>query len=116
MLNWKQKGFPSTLMPSVITDACVKDNKCIKVCQRKNIHPREDEADYPNVKQLFINPKRCLACGSCISVCEHKAIYPLDELPEDKKHFAEINAAYFRKPKSGAAKSSAFPKPAESPA
>ena len=86
-------------MPSVITDACTKDNKCIKVCQRKNIHPREDELDYAAVKQLFINPKRCLACGSCISVCEHNAIFPFDELPDDKKQFAEINAAYYRKPK-----------------
>jgi len=86
-------------MPSVIIDTCTKDNKCVAVCQRKNIHPRENEPDYALVKQLFINPKRCLACGSCISVCEHKAIFPADELPEDKKHFAEINAAYYRKGK-----------------
>jgi len=103
-------------MPSVITDKCTKDNKCVAVCQRKNIHPREDEFDYAIVKQLFINPKRCLACGSCISVCESKAIYPLDELPEDKKQFAEINAAYYRNRKPGAKKSGAPLDPAPSPA
>jgi ferredoxin--NADP+ reductase len=84
-------------MPSVITDACVKDDKCVSVCQRKNIHPRKDEVSYAVVKQLFVNPKRCLDCGSCISVCESKAIFPIDELPDDKKHFAELNAAYYRK-------------------
>jgi len=81
---------------SVIIDTCVKDYKCVAVCQRKNIHPRENEPDHESVKQLYANPKRCLGCGSCIAVCEHHAIYPLDELPEDKKQFAEINAAYFR--------------------
>ncbi len=84
-------------MPSVITDACVKDDKCISVCQRKNIRPRKDDPNYATVKQFFINPKRCLDCGSCISVCEHNAIFPIDELPPDKVQFAEINAAYYRK-------------------
>ena len=84
-------------MPSVITDACIKDMKCVAVCQRKNIHPREDEPGYADVKQLFINPKRCLDCGSCIAVCEHKAIFPKNALPPDKVQFAEINAAYFKK-------------------
>ena len=84
-------------MASVITDACKKDDKCVAVCQRKNIRPRKTDPDYESVKQLYINPKRCLGCGSCISVCEYHAIFPSDELPEDKKHFAEINAAYFRK-------------------
>ncbi len=83
-------------MPSVITDACTKDFKCVAVCQRKNIRPRKDEPNSESVKQLFINPKRCLDCGSCISVCEAHAIFPIDELPPDKQHFAEINAAYFR--------------------
>ncbi len=84
-------------MPHVITDACTMDWKCAEVCQRKNIRPRKGEDGFENVKQLFINPKRCLDCGTCASVCEHGAIFQADELPEDKSHFAEINAAYFRK-------------------
>lgn len=84
-------------MPHVITDLCIKDWKCADVCQRKNIHPRRDEPGVDLVKQLFINPKRCLDCGTCASVCEQGAIFAIDELPEDKVQFAEINAAHFRK-------------------
>ncbi len=84
-------------MPSVIIDTCIKDMKCVPVCQRKNIHPREDEPGYAEAKQLYINPKRCLACGSCIAVCETHSIFPAADLPPDKVQFAEINAAYFRK-------------------
>jgi ferredoxin len=82
---------------SVITDACTKDMLCIAVCQRKAIHPKKDAPEFDSVKQLFINPKKCISCGSCISVCESNAIFEFDDLPEDKKHFAEINAAFFKK-------------------
>ena len=84
-------------MPHVIIDTCTKDMKCVKVCQRKNIKPREDDPNYPNTKQLFINPKRCLDCGSCASVCETKSIFPINDLPPDKAHFAELNAQYYKK-------------------
>ncbi len=84
-------------MPHVIIDTCVMDMKCIAVCQRKNIHPRTDEANHATVKQLFFNPKRCLDCGSCASVCETHAIFPKNALPPDKVQFAELNAAYYRK-------------------
>ena len=84
-------------MPSIVTDLCTKDFKCTTACQRKAIHPREDEPDAATVQQVFINPKKCIACGTCISLCEAQAIFLLDELPEDLKHFAEINAAYYRK-------------------
>jgi len=83
-------------MPHVITDACVMDYKCAEVCQRKNIHPRKNESAN-GFKQLFINPKRCLDCGTCASVCESGAIFAIDELPEEKMQFAEVNAAYYRK-------------------
>jgi ferredoxin/flavodoxin---NADP+ reductase len=83
-------------MPHVITDACTLDYKCAEACQRKNIHPKKGE-ELNGFKQLFINPKRCLDCGTCASVCEYNAIYAIDELPEDKLQFAEINAAYYRK-------------------
>jgi ferredoxin--NADP+ reductase len=84
-------------MPHVIVDTCTKDMKCVAVCQRKNIHPREDEGNYASVKQLFINPKRCLDCGSCAAACETHSIYPKADLPPDKLQFAELNAAYYRK-------------------
>ncbi|HUA99282.1 MAG TPA: 4Fe-4S binding protein [Terracidiphilus sp.] len=82
---------------SVITDNCIKDMLCISVCLRKAIHPKQDESGFETVKQLYINPKRCMSCGSCIAVCKSNAIFDFPDLPEDKKQFAEINAAYFRK-------------------
>jgi ferredoxin--NADP+ reductase len=82
---------------SVITDKCIKDMLCIAVCQRKAIHPKQDEPGYADVKQLYINPKKCISCGSCISVCESEAIFSIEELPEELQHFAEINAAYYKK-------------------
>ena len=88
---------------SVITDRCQKDNKCIQVCQRKAIAPKEDDADYATVTQLYINPKKCLSCGDCIAVCEFKAIFAIEELPEDLKHFAAINAEFFKNRKKKAA-------------
>jgi NAD-dependent dihydropyrimidine dehydrogenase PreA subunit len=84
-------------MATVVTDACIKDYLCIAVCQRKCIHPRKDEEGADLVPQVYINPKKCLDCGSCIEVCESGALFTLDELPEDKQQFAEINAAYYRK-------------------
>lgn len=82
---------------SVITDKCTKDFKCVTVCQRKAIHPRKDEPGADTVPQLYINPKKCLSCGDCIAACEYKAIFSIEELPEELKHFAAINAAYFKK-------------------
>lgn len=84
-------------MPYVITDACIKDELCIKACVRKAIHPKRDEPEFANVRQLFINPKKCLDCGTCAEVCESGAIFPVEELPEDKQQFIEMNAAFYRK-------------------
>ena len=82
---------------SVITDKCIKDMLCISVCLRKAIHPKMDEAGYADVKQLFINPKKCLSCGSCVAACQSGAVFAIEDLPEELNHFAAINAAYFKK-------------------
>ena len=82
---------------SVITDACTKDFLCVAVCLRKAIHPKKDDPAAENVKQLFINPKKCLSCGSCIAACQSHAIFDFPDLPADKLHFAQINADYFKK-------------------
>ncbi|MDR3725374.1 MAG: ferredoxin family protein [Terracidiphilus sp.] len=84
---------------SVITDSCIKDYLCVAVCLRKAIHPKKDEAGAadPNLKQLFINPKKCLSCGSCIAACQNGAIFDMPDLPPEKAHFAALNAAYYKK-------------------
>jgi ferredoxin--NADP+ reductase len=83
---------------SVITDKCIKDMLCIPVCQKKAIHPKKEEPNYEGVKQLFINPKKCQSCGSCIAACQSGAIFAIEDLPEELRHFADINAAYYKKP------------------
>ena len=82
---------------SVITDKCIKDMKCVSVCQKKAIHPKKDEAGYDNVKQLYINPKKCITCGSCVAICESGAVFAVEDLPEEMKHFVEVNADYYKK-------------------
>jgi ferredoxin/flavodoxin---NADP+ reductase len=84
-------------MPHVIIDTCTMDWKCVAVCQRKNIHPRQDEEQHTQFKQLFINPKRCLDCGSCAAACETHSIFPKDQVPPEKAYCIEKNAAYYRK-------------------
>jgi NAD-dependent dihydropyrimidine dehydrogenase PreA subunit len=82
-------------MAYVITDACTKDFACVTECATAAIAPAEGDAAAGTVSQLFINPDECIDCGSCASVCAQNAIFPQDELPADKAHFAEKNAAYF---------------------
>ncbi len=82
---------------SVITDKCIKDMLCIDVCQTDAIQPVTADPRFAGATQLYIDPEKCISCGSCISVCECEAIFEIDELPENLRHFAEINAAYFLK-------------------
>ena len=80
---------------SVITDKCIKDMLCIEVCPMEAIHPTADEPGFADATQLFINPDDCSGCGSCGAVCESMTIFDIDDLPDELKHFAGINAAYY---------------------
>jgi ferredoxin len=82
-------------MAYVITDACTKDELCIEACPVDCIHPKKDEAGFEEAPNLYISPSDCIDCGACVPVCPTSAIFTLDELPEDKKAFAEQNAAYY---------------------
>jgi NAD-dependent dihydropyrimidine dehydrogenase PreA subunit len=82
-------------MAYVIADGCTKDEKCIEVCPVDCIHPRKDEASFTEAKQLFINPVECIDCGACLPVCPVSAISSLDDLPENLKNYADLNAQYF---------------------
>jgi NAD-dependent dihydropyrimidine dehydrogenase PreA subunit len=82
-------------MAYVVTDACTKDFNCVEECATAAIAPSKSDAAAKTVSQVYINPDECIDCGSCISVCPSNAIFVLDELPADKAHFAEKNAAYF---------------------
>jgi ferredoxin len=83
-------------MAFVITDSCIKDLLCVDACPTDCIHPKKDEPAFEPAKQLFINPNDCIDCGACVPVCTSDSIQPVDELPDDKKHFAQINADFYK--------------------
>ena len=84
-------------MAFVIAEPCigVKDTACVNVCPVDCIHPRKDEDPFDAVPNLYIAPNDCIDCGACVPVCPTSAIYTLDDLPEDKKSFADQNASFF---------------------
>ena len=49
-------------MAYVIAEPCIdtKDNSCVEVCPVDCIHPTPDEADYDEVKMLYIDPDECI--------------------------------------------------------
>lgn len=89
-------------MPYVITDKCAgtKDRACVDACPVDCIHPYPD-ADGQDVfdaaAQLYIDPEVCIDCGACLPVCPVEAIYQADDLPDDKKQYAAINADHYKK-------------------
>lgn len=82
-------------MAYVITDSCIKDELCVDACPTDSIHPKKDEEKFGAEPQMYINPSECLDCGACVAACGSNAIFAADELPDDKKEFAEKNAAFF---------------------
>jgi ferredoxin len=65
------KMFGACVMPHVIAEPCIgtKDTACVTVCPVDCIHPRKDEADFGEAKQLYIDPDTCIDCGLCVDEC-----------------------------------------------
>jgi len=86
-------------MAHIIAQPCigVKDTACVAVCPVDCIHPTKEEADFPNVDQLFIDNEVCIDCGLCVDECPVQAIFPQEDLPAEWVSFIEKNAAYYKK-------------------
>ena len=86
-------------MAYTIAEPCidVKDTACVDVCPVDCIHPKKDEADFADFRQLFNDPNECIDCGACEPVCPVEAIFENEALPEKWKHFAQINADHYKK-------------------
>ena len=86
-------------MTHIIGQPCIgtKDTACVAVCPVDCIHPTKDEAEFAAAEMLYIDPDTCIDCGLCVDECPVKAIFADQDLPEEWKHFADENAAHYRK-------------------
>jgi len=86
-----------TSMTYVIAEPCIdiKDLSCVEVCPVDCIHPTDQEPDFTEHRQLYIDPDECIDCDACVEACPVDAIFAEDQLPEEWKHFTQINADYY---------------------
>ncbi len=72
-------------MTFVVTEQCIrcKYTDCVEVC------PVDCFYEGPNF--LVINPDECIDCALCEPECPVNAIYAEDELPEQQKHYLQLN-------------------------
>ena len=72
-------------MPYIVLEPCigVKDKSCITVCPVDCIYEGED--------MVYINPDECIDCGLCEPECPVNAIQIDSEVPENWRHYIELN-------------------------
>ena len=73
-------------MTYVIVESCIKCKytDCVEVCPVDCFH------EGPNY--LVIDPEECIDCSLCEPECPVDAIMSEDDVPEEQKHFLELNA------------------------
>ena len=73
-------------MTFVVTESCIKCKytDCVEVC------PVDCFYEGPNF--LVIHPDECIDCALCEPECPVDAIVSEDDVPENQKHFLQLNA------------------------
>ena len=86
-------------MAYVIALPCIgtKDAACVSVCPVDCIHPTKDEPGFADAAMLHIDPGECTNCGLCNDECPVSAIFADEDVPAERQHFIERNAAYYRR-------------------
>ena len=82
-------------VPYVVTEPCigVKDKSCMTVCPVDCIYELDD--------MVVINPDECIDCGLCEPECPVNAIYVDSDVPDNFKHYIEMNAQEGKKKAEG---------------
>ncbi len=72
-------------MTFVVTQACenCKYTDCVVVCPSDCFHE--------GAEMLYIDPEECVDCQACEVECPVDAIYYEDDVPEEFRHFIELN-------------------------
>jgi ferredoxin len=72
-------------MTHVVTESCIacRFTDCVSVCP---VNCFKGGGNF-----LVIDPDECIDCGVCIPECPVEAIYADTDLPDDQKHFLELN-------------------------
>ena len=78
-------------MTFVVNEKCIrcKYTDCVEVC------PVDCFYEGPNM--LVINPDECIDCALCEPECPVDAIFSEDDLPENQRHWLELNAELSQK-------------------
>ncbi len=85
-------------MTYAINEPCIgtKDTSCVEVCPVDCIHPTPDEAAFDSAAQLYIDPDECIDCDACVEACPVDAITAEDQVPDEWRHYIQINADYYK--------------------
>ncbi len=78
-------------MTYVVTENCIqcKYTDCVDVCPVDCFH------EGPNF--LVIDPDECIDCTLCVAECPAEAIFAEDDVPDDQRHFIQLNAELAKK-------------------
>ena len=73
-------------MTFVVTDNCkgCRFTDCVAVCPVDCFHADAD--------MLYIDPAECIDCGACVPECPVEAIFDETQVPDNQKHWTDINA------------------------
>lgn len=72
-------------MAMVVTDPCkgCVNAYCKEVCPIDTFHIGPD--------RMVIDPDECIDCEACIAECPEEAIFYEDDVPQQWKHYVELN-------------------------